>query len=145
MEYIIRPAVMSDAEAICRLNREEMGYDYPLNETEKVLKLLLDSPADKIFVAEMDSEAVGYVHAQHYQVLYAPPMKNIMGIAVSSEHRLKGIGAALLDRVEQLAKEDGCEMVRLVSGASRTGAHEFYRLRGYGEGRAQLNFKKKLQ
>jgi len=145
MEYIIRPVIMSDVQAICCLNREEMGYDYPLEETEKVLKLLLDSPTDKIFVAEINGETVGYVHAQHYQVLYAPPMKNIMGIAVSSVYRREGIGAALLDRVEQWAREEGCEMVRLVSGASRTGAHEFYRRQGYGEGRTQLNFKKRIQ
>lgn len=145
MEYIIRPAAMTDAAAICRLNREEMGYDYPLEETIKLLEILLAAPADRIYVAEMNGETVGYVHAQHYQVLYAPPMKNILGIAVSSAHRRGGIGAALLDRAEQWAREEGCEMVRLVSGATRTGAHEFYRRRGYGEGRAQLNFKKKVQ
>lgn len=144
MEYIIRQAAMSDAAAICRLNREEMGYDYPLEGTVELLKLLLAAPADRIFVAELNGEVVGYVHAQHYQVLYAPPMKNILGIAVASAHRREGIGAALLDRVEQWAREEDCKMVRLVSGAARTGAHEFYRRRGYGEGRTQLNFKKKL-
>ncbi len=144
MKYIIRPAAAGDAPALCRLNREEMGYDYPLEDTARRLLHLIASPTDALLVAESDEGILGYVHAQHYELLYAPPMKNIMGIAVSSAHRRKGIGKALLERVEQLAREDGCSMVRLVSGASRTQAHEFYRTLGYGGGRAQLNFKKSV-
>lgn len=145
MEYIIRNAILSDAAALCRLNREEMGYDYPPEHAVRRLETLLTSPNDRIFVAERDGEAVGYVHAQHYELLYAHPMKNIMGIAVASACRRMGIGAALLRKAEEWAAQDGCAGVRLVSGASRTAAHEFYRRCGYGGGREQLNFKKMLE
>ena len=144
MEYIIRNALISDAAALCRLNREEMGYDYPLERTIDRLRVLLGSADDAIFVAEIDGEVTGYVHAQHYELLYADPMMNIMGIAVDSSRRRMGIGAALLERVEELARQEGCSGVRLVSGASRKGAHDFYRRCGYGGGREQLNFKKML-
>lgn len=144
MEYIIRNALISDAAALCRLNREEMGYDYPLERTIDRLRVLLGSADDAIFVAEIDGEVAGYVHAQHYELLYADPMMNIMGIAVDSSRRRMGIGAALLERVEELARQEGCSGVRLVSGASRKGAHDFYRRCGYGGGREQLNFKKML-
>ena len=143
-EYIIRPAVIDDAPALCRLNCEEMGYEYPPERTAERLARLLSSPADRIFVADSGGEVVGYVHAQHYELLYADPMKNIMGIAVSSRHKRKGIGAALLAKIEEWAQQDGCAGVRLVSGATRTAAHEFYRRCGYGGGREQLNFKKML-
>jgi len=143
-EISIRPARLDDADALCRLNREEMGYDYPAALTAQRLERLLTSPGDRIFVAEQDGEVAGYVHAQHYELLYADPMKNIMGIAVSAAHKRKGIGAALLRRVEEWASDDGCAGVRLVSGATRTAAHEFYRRCGYGGGREQLNFKKML-
>lgn len=144
MEYIIRNALISDAAALCRLNREEMGYDYPLERTIDRLRVLLGSADDAIFVAEIDGEVTGYVHAQHYELLYADPMMNIMGIAVDSSRRRMGIGAALLERVEELARQEGCSGVRLVSGAARKGAHDFYRRCGYGGGREQLNFKKML-
>ncbi len=145
MEYIIRNALPGDAAALCQLNREEMGYDYSLEDTVERLKTLLDSTNDAIFVAEADGEVVGYVHAQHYELLYAPPMKNIMGIAVSAECKRAGIGTALLRQVEEWAAKDGCAAVRLVSGAGRTAAHEFYRRCGYDGGRQQLNFKKTVK
>ncbi|MDO4298340.1 MAG: hypothetical protein Q4C59_07695 [Lachnospiraceae bacterium] len=71
MEPLIRECRMEDAEFICELNRNEMGYDFPLEQTKQ---------------------------------------------------QLSG--------------------VRLVSGASRTGAHEFYRCCGYGGEKEQVNFKK---
>lgn len=85
---------------------------------------------------------VGYVHANDHDVIYAPPMKNIMGIAVLSDHKKKGIGRALLAAVENWAQKKEAAGVRLVSGAKRTAAHDFYRHCGYGNERQQLNFKK---
>ena len=124
----IRPFEIGDAESICRLNAEEMGYDFPLEQTAKKLTALAGSPKDRIFVAVADSAVVGYVHANNYDLIYAPHMKNIMGIAVAKRYRRRGIGKALLDAVEAWAK--------------RTGAHEFYRRCGYGCEKEQINFKK---
>ena len=53
-----------------------------------------------------------------------------------------GIGRRLLEAVEEWARAEGCAGVRLVSGASREGAHAFYRSCGYDGGKKQLNFKK---
>ena len=39
MEFEIREAVMADAEAIYILNRDELGYDYPLEKKEKSANL----------------------------------------------------------------------------------------------------------
>ena len=144
MKLTIREACIEDAGAIRALNTEEMGYDYPLERTREKLALLINRETDKVYVAVVGENIVGYVHANHYELLYAPAMKNIMGIAVSGKYRRCGIGKALLESVEQWATESGAEGVRLVSGGTRIGAHQFYRSMGYGEGRQQLNFKKKL-
>ena len=144
MNLQIRLCGIDDAEAVYELNAKEMGYDYPKDKTEEKLKQLLESDRDKIFVAVVDNIVVGYVHADDYDVIYAPHMKNIMGIAVSSSFKKKGIGRALLSAVEDWAKSDGADGVRLVSGAARTGAHEFYRRCGYGGEKQQINFKKML-
>lgn len=144
MNYIIREAVLSDAEAIWMLNCTEMGYPFPLEATRDKLEKLLRRGSDKIFVATIDAAVVGYVHANDYDVIYAPHMKNIMGIAVAHEHKRKGIGKALLRQVELWAADTGATGIRLVSGASRTGAHAFYRHCGYTGDKEQLNLKKKL-
>lgn len=142
MNIQIRQCEISDMEAIYELNARELGYDYPKDKTEEKLKQLLESDKDKIFIALIDNNVVGYIHANDYDVIYAPHMKNIMGIAVSSGSRKKGIGRALLSAVEDWAQESGACGVRLVSGAARTGAHEFYCHCGYSGDKQQINFKK---
>lgn len=144
MDFLIRECCISDVEAIQRLNTLEMGYVYSLHETRSKLERLLQGNYDRIFVAVVEDEVVGYIHANDYDVLYAPHMKNIMGIAVSSGYHRQGIGRALLQAVENWAVQTGAACVRLVSGAERTGAHGFYQSCGYANGKKQLNFKKSV-
>lgn len=119
-----------------------MGYDFPKDKTEEKLQQILKSDKDKILVAVIDNVVVGYVHANDYDLIYAPHMKNIMGIAVLSNFKKKGIGRALLSAIEDWAQKNGADGVRLVSGVARTGAHEFYRHCGYGGDKQQINFTK---
>ncbi len=142
--FTIRECTLSDAEAISRLNRDEMGYAFSVELTEEKLLLLLHSGRDKIFVAETNGNVIGYIHANDYDLIYAHHMKNIMGIAVASDYRQCGVGRALLQQVEEWATAAGAESVRLVSGAERTEAHEFYKKCGYVQNKPQLNFRKKL-
>ncbi|NLV81835.1 MAG: GNAT family N-acetyltransferase [Synergistaceae bacterium] len=128
MNFKIRQCEISDTKAIYDLNVCEMGYDYKEEKTKEKLKELLESDKDKILVALIDNIIVGYVHANNHDVIYAPHMKNIMGIAVSSNVKKQGIGRALLKAIEEWAQESGACGIRIVSGATRTGAHEFYRL-----------------
>ena len=140
--FTIREAVSFDANAIWQLNCDEMGYQYSLDDTVQNITRLLSSNADKIFVAVSDGLVVGYVHANNYDLIYAPHMKNIMGIAVSSEYKQQGIGKALLQHVENWARETGASGIRLVSGATRTDAHAFYRHCGFEGNKEQINLKK---
>lgn len=140
MNVIIRECKIQDYAYIALLNRNEMGYNYPNEETRKKLLQLLNDVNHKIYVAIMDNQTVGYVHACNYDLLYAPHMKNIMGIAVSSEFRNNGIGKMLMNEIEKWARETGASGVRLVSGATRTEAHLFYSSCGYTSRKEQKNF-----
>ena len=140
----IRPAQITDADAIFQLNSNAMGYNYPVPETAKKLDAILHSPYDKVFVAVSSNTIVGYVHANLYDVLYAPTMTNIMGLAVSPDHRRKGIGKALMKSVEQWAKCNGSYAIRLISGGTRRDAHAFYRNCGFSGEKEQLRFIKEL-
>ena len=142
MDYIIRRCEAADAAGIWMLNRDEMGYAFSLEETRENLQRLLGRNSDRIFVAVSAGAVVGYVHACDYDLIYAPPMKNILGIAVSARHKCRGIGRALLAAVEDWARETGAAGVRLVSGKTRMGAHAFYHRCGYAGDKEQLNLKK---
>lgn len=144
MKVNIRDAAVTDAPVLAKLNREEMGYEYPMDKTEEKLRTLLTDSRNKILVAEVDGEVVGYLHLEDYDLLYAPHMKNILGIAVAGSCRRQGVGKALLTAGESWARETGAVMVRLVSGENRKGAHAFYQSMGYQGNKLQRNFKKQL-
>ena len=136
----IRLARIEDAERLCLIDSEALGYDYPLDKTKKQLETLLSSPFYRFFVAVEDGKVIGYVHGADYDCLYADPLKNIMALAVLPEYQGLGIGRALLAAVEGWAKETGCAGVRLVSGMNRTHAHGFYAHCGYSLRKEQKNF-----
>lgn len=139
---MIRECSINDAKDIYLLNKEEMGYDFSLEQTKDKLEKLLKSPMDKIYVAIEDGNVVGYVHANDYDVIYMDHLKNIMGIAVKQSYQHRGIGKQLLIEIEKWAKETGARGVRLVSGETRTNAHAFYQHCGYIMSKKQLRFMK---
>ena len=138
----VRLATLKDAEGICRVNREDLGYDHPYEAVYTQLAALLTRETDRVFVAELDGEIVGCLHASDFTTLYLPPLKDIVGLAVSATHQRRGIGRKLLTAAEEWAKADGAKGVRLVSGAARLGAHEFYKRCGYTHMKDQKNFRK---
>lgn len=142
--FVIRPCRIDGCGAIHRFNRDVLGYSFPLDATEQKIRQALASGRDFIAVAECENRVIGYIHAVDYDVLYAPPHKDILVLAVSIEHQRSGVGRALLDAVERWVRESGAAGIRLVSSSSRTEAHEFYKKCGYICSKEQYNFKKMI-
>lgn len=138
----IREAVPSDAEVISELNNSQMGYTFSTEETYEKLRGILECKKDKVFVAVIEGNVVGYIHANDYNLLYYPHMKNIMGIAVDEKFKRQGIGRMLIEAVEVWAKDTGAAGIRLVSGTTRTDAHNFYKNCGFSGDKEQVNLKK---
>ena len=140
---IIRKANGQDASAICKISSDDLGY---ICDVELVSRRLfdLDDRREAVLVVEIDNNVVGYVHAELYKLLYYESMVNILGIAVSSDYRRRGVGKLLLEYVENWAKELGINMVRLNSGGARKEAHAFYRAMGYDSEKEQIRFIKNL-
>lgn len=142
MDVLIREYQPTDAAEICKLNKDQLGYDFPLGKTIRKLDQASKNEDKKIFVALFDDTVVGYVHAVGYDVVYAPHIKNLMGIAVNSKYQNHGIGKKLLETVEQWAADTGAYGVRLNSGEDRKNSHTFYEHCGYTCNKKQLNLKK---
>lgn len=138
----IREAVPSDAEVISELNNSQMGYTFSTEETYEKLRGILECKKDKVLVAVIEGNVVGYIHANDYDLLYYPHMKNIMGIAVDEKFKRQGIGRMLIEAVEVWAKDTGAAGIRLVSGTTRTDAHNFYKSCGFSGDKEQVNLKK---
>jgi len=137
---VIRECCISDYHRIHDINQYSFGYEYPLNKTKERLSEILKRPTEKLYVACIDENIVGYIHGSDYECTYSDSLKNIMAIAVEEAFRGRGIGKALLIAIENWAKKCNCCGVRLVSGFDRTNAHEFYLHCGYINRKQQKNF-----
>lgn len=140
--FYIRACRIDDTDVIYELNRDALGYHFPIEATKEKIYGALKSCRTFIAVAVCGNRVIGYIHAVDYDVLYAPPMKDILALAVNEEYRRLGVGHALLQAVETWAMESGAAGIRLVSGSYRIGAHEFYKKCGYICSKEQYNFKK---
>ena len=139
MEMIIRNANINDSAAIAEISKSDLGYDctaeFVCNKLEN-----LDNSREAVFVAAYGDDVLGFVHVEQYDTLYSETLANILGLAVRAEWRRQRVGSYLMGAVEDWAKDIGAAGVRLNSGASRLGAHEFYRARGYNSEKQQIRF-----
>ena len=152
---VIRQAVKEDLPALCKIFQKDLGYEECSMEILSAQFAKLDPAREAVFVAQVDegsgapgdktSLVCGVIHVEKYNVLYFPPMANLLGLAVSSDFRRMGIGQALLSRAEDWARENGIGQMRLNSGSSRTQAHDFYRSQGYVGDKSQLRFLKDIK
>ena len=143
-ELSIRRAYAGDALRIAQLCRDSLGYDSTEEAVAHRLTELLHKDTECIAVAEIDGQVVGFIHACEYQLLYQPPMLNLMGIAVNAQFRGQGIGKALLAIVEEMARSRRYAGIRVISGVGRDDAHAFYRVIGYADAGESVKFFKKL-
>lgn len=143
---MIRPAELADANALCELNKYELGYEVSLSFTQHQLKkLLADQNKHFLLVYEgtSDDTVKGYLHAEVYDTLLLPPVFNIMSFAVSKDFQKQGIGKKLLHALETEARDRHFSGIRLNSNTIRTEAHQFYEHLGYESHKTQKCFTKK--
>ena len=139
----VRPVTEADASEVCLICCDDLGYQCakPLVKT-RISQM--DEARQAVFVAIFDGQIAGFIHVERYNTLYFETMANILGLAVSTKFRKHGIGKALVEKAEDWANENDIALMRLNSGATRSGAHEFYRHLGYSSEKNQLRFVKRL-
>lgn len=140
---MIREAALDDAEEICRICLDDLGYDCK-EDYVKTRLTHLNRDRECIFVAEVEQKIIGFIHVERYELLYLPVMANILGLAVSSLARRQGVGTKLIDEAKQWAAQNDISTMRLNSGKARTEAHEFYRHNGFDHEKEQIRFTAKI-
>ena len=141
---VVRKISIEDAAAICQICSQETGYECaPALVKSKIEKL--DSKREAVFVTEEESQLLGFIHVERYEVLYFESMANIQGLAVKKDFQKQGLGKALLLAAENWAQENGIRLMRLNSGINRTDAHGFYEHLGYVSEKEQKRFVKNLK
>src|SRR5688500_15046213 len=118
-EFEIRAATAGDREAIVALLRDRWG-----GET-MVVHDAVYGPADlPAFVAVDGPDLVGLV-------TYEPGIESWHVLSLDSLVSGRGVGSALLDRVESAARAAGSPHITLVTTNDNVDALRFYQRRGY--------------
>ena len=129
----IRAAQQPDAAQIAKL-LGQLGYAATAEQVVARMARMAAEPGQHVLVAEVDGKVVGLttLHIRHV-ISYDAPFARIASVVVDDGVRSQGIGGRLIDAVEAIARQAGCERIEVTSGAHRTRAHEFYLRRGYAE------------
>jgi GNAT superfamily N-acetyltransferase len=137
----LRLARPTDAHDVTRLTAQ-LGYQVDASTLAGRLRRILARSGERFLIAEVDGRAVGWLHAGVWEDIEAEAFVVIGGLVVDREHRLQGIGRALLEDAERWAREQGVPVVRLWSSTTRTAAHRFYERMGYTTIKTQYSFAK---
>ncbi len=143
MNFQIRRCMVSDAKHIFELCRISLGYDFTEQQVEANVRKLMGSAENLLMVAvDEDDECVGFIHASNHNPVYAPPMKDIMALAIYDEYRHMGIGRQLVAAVEDWAKQTGAHGLRVNSGIEQKSAVIFYKSVGFDYIKTLYNLRK---
>ena len=146
-EIAIRQAAAKDYDALCAiidqvdtLHRDRMPHIFqkppgPVRDREYILGLLADDNVG-LFVAEIEGQVAGFVHAlvrdtPPWPVLVPRRRAFIDSLAVGQQFRRRGIGRALMNQAHKWAMAKGAVDVELNVFEFNQPALAFYRALGY--------------
>jgi len=146
MNDFIREIRVSDYPAVYLLNQafNPSLASFSEEKVKEKIAIITEKTNDVVFVCERNNEVIGYIHGSPYELLFSDPLVNVLGFIVQETHRGQGVGSALIERLEQWAKDNGFSGIKLLSHPSRTNAHRFYERRDYQFTKDQKNFIKKF-
>lgn len=139
---LIRGANADDWQAVASLLAElgrpdVLGTDEEADARE-VFRSYVRRPDVVTLVAEENGRVVGFLDMEYRARLnFIAPQAWIPDLIVEEKARSLGIGHALLERAEELARDRGCWGMSLESATWRDRAHAFYVREGWQDtGRA---------
>ncbi|MCT3098536.1 GNAT family N-acetyltransferase [Lactococcus lactis] len=141
---MIRKAEMKDYLDIARLSGV-LGYPISEVAVKKNLARILKDADHEFLVFELGKRVTAFIEAEIYAPVYAEQvMLNVLGLVVDEKNQGQGIGAQLLNALEEKAKAREIKVIRLNSGVQRHEAHQFYEHQGYTSNHSQKRFLKFL-
>jgi GNAT superfamily N-acetyltransferase len=123
------PAV---SELLAELGRPDVRADADEPRHGEAFALYLERDDAALLVADDDGQLVGFVDVEFRQRLnFLTPQAWVPDLVVSERARGNGVGRALLEAAEELARERGCWGMSLESAVWREGSHAFYERVGW--------------
>lgn len=141
---IIRELNSIDLPKLADLYEQFWGDKSDVSKMEQQLEFIRRENQHIILVCEDQGQVVGSVMGIVCRELYGDcrPFMVVENMIVDKTYRRTGIGQALLQELERMAKERNCTQMILVTEKDREDACSFYE--SYGFSRNTTGYKKKL-
>jgi GNAT superfamily N-acetyltransferase len=135
MTIDVRPAAQADVPALLNLYAELHPSDVPpaAQTALDVWRAIEAQPGRTVLVAQSAATVVGTLDCAVLPTLTrgARPFMLVENVVVTAGYRRSGVGSALIQAAVDLARQEGCYKVQLLSRAERHAAHAFYESRGF--------------
>jgi predicted N-acetyltransferase YhbS len=142
---IIREMIAEDISQLEQLYRQFWDEPSCIETMSKQFDKLSKNNAHIFISAIENNKLLGSVMGVICEELYGEckPFLVIENMIVDRNSRNKGIGKALVSKLEKIAKQKGCSQVIIVTKRDRIDAVKFYESAGYSS-QTHIGFKKKL-
>ena len=125
-------------------SRESLPYR-SINDTLRYMQKMLDDVKNmngKIFVAGKNNVIIGFIQGviiEHkkgndevYDLSHNPSKEGWIGLLyVKPDHRGRGVGQELLDKIEDYSTAQGCTSIKLLVLSDNISAIDFYKKSGF--------------
>lgn len=139
MEIRLRTIALEDTTTVHRLSGQ-LGYDLAVEQTREQIAAVLQRNDHCAFVALLNDNVVGWIHAFIAITIESKPFVEIGGIVIDENYRNKGIGETLVNKIKEWALERSIPSLRVRSNVKRQAAHRFYFKAGFKEIKEQKVF-----
>ena len=139
----VRLANPADADALAVMNQEFNEISMTPAKIESQLRKGLRS--EMVLVAEVENQVVGFACVQMMSsVCYPHPWAELIELYIQPQFRRQGLGRALVQESERMARERGATGMHLLTGVANTAGQALYSALGYTK-QPDLSFQKWLK
>lgn len=140
----IRSICVDDTDAVSELVTQ-LGYERTPEQVRSWVRELASWPKQAAFIAELNSEVVGWIDVSLEHHLQSEVFCLIGGLVVKDAVRSTGIGRLLCEVAEDWSRKQGAKKIRVTSRSTREAAHRFYLRNGYRQTKISMVFEKPLE
>lgn len=118
---------------LAQLYQQLIPNDISIESMQEVIRNNRDNAKHVVLAAKIDGQLVGTLLAGICEMLFGQ-CKSFMvveDVVVDSEYRQQGVGRALMQYVEEYARNHNCSYIMLITDTDRVGPQNFYKSLGY--------------
>ena len=134
MDIVIKDLEYQEIDEVYSLTKEVFNESYNLADIKDLYnKIHNDTKTYRFLVAKAGDKIVGYTSCSMSYNLFDgnQPFMTLWWVCTHKDYRRMKIATKLLQKAEEIAKENNCNMICFFSEDFRSDAHAFYIKNGY--------------